>query len=110
MQLKAPSLSIWDKQVLNYLNRQIVAKKMGLIFWVSMMQFAKKIWVFAENGENLVFPGIHLYIFFIQIIRLICGFLPRRQLGVDLEKIKPIDFEDIQGNVFSEEWVCSARE
>jgi len=57
---------------------------------------------FAENGKP-VFPGIHFNISHSDH-QVICGFSQEGQLGVDLEKIKPIDFEDFRAMFSAKEW------
>ena len=57
---------------------------------------------FQENGKP-VFPGIHFNISHSDH-QVICSFSQEGPLGVDVEKIKPIDFEDFTSMFSAKEW------
>lgn len=58
---------------------------------------------FQQNGKP-VLPGIHFNISHSDH-QVICGFSKEGPLGLDLEKIKPIDFEDFTSMFSAQEWI-----
>lgn len=59
---------------------------------------------FQKNGKP-VLPGIHFNISHSDH-QVICGFSKEGRLGVDLEKIKPIDFENFTSMFSAQEWAA----
>lgn len=57
---------------------------------------------FEENGKPTI-PGVHFNISHSDH-QVICAFANEGRLGVDLEKIKPIDFADFESMFSAREW------
>jgi len=55
-----------------------------------------------ENGKPTL-PGVHFNISHSEHL-VICGFSKAGRLGVDIEKIKPVDFEDFTAMFSAKEW------
>ncbi|MFT5617484.1 MAG: 4'-phosphopantetheinyl transferase, partial [Arenicella sp.] len=62
---------------------------------------------FQENGKPIL-PGIHFNISHSDH-QVICAFSKQGLLGVDLEKISPIDFEDFTSMFSAQEWTIIKR-
>jgi 4'-phosphopantetheinyl transferase len=88
-----------ERSAYNYVIGRLLLKR-GLAFFgldPDLEQVA-----FQENGKPIL-PGIHFNISH-SAHQVICGFSKEGRLGIDLEKISPIDFEDFTSMFSAQEW------